>query len=121
MEVKINIIYFIVKEKLFFLKFEGLLMLQSKIGVILNNIYVNKKSCVEFVFFLLEGFRDDFIYVLKWKNYFSLMVDRMVDFGGIENEIVVCCFVRDGVFVICIWGYKVVIYVYVEGKFIIYL
>lgn len=47
------------------------------------------------------------------------MVDGVVDFGGIENEIVVCRLVRDGVFVNCILGYKVVVYVYVEGKFII--
>ena len=76
MEAKINTTYFIAKEKLPFSKFEGLLMSQSKNGVILNNIYANKKSCAELVSFLSEGLRDDPIHVLKWKNYFSLMADR---------------------------------------------
>ena len=52
MEAKINTTYFIAKKKLPFSKFEGLLMSQSKNGVILNNIYANKKSCAEFVSFL---------------------------------------------------------------------
>ena len=121
MEAKINTTYFIAKEKLPFSKFEGLLMSQSKNGVILNNIYANKKSCAELVSFLSEGFRDDSIHVLKWKNYFSLMADRTADFGGTENETVVCRFVRDGVPVICIWGHKAVTHAHAEGKFIIYL
>lgn len=45
------------------------------------------------------------------------MVDGSVDFSGVENEIIVCCFVRDGILVNCMIGYKVVVYGYVEGKF----
>ncbi|RMX50300.1 hypothetical protein pdam_00022643 [Pocillopora damicornis] len=115
MEAKINTTYFIAKEELPFSKFEGLLMSQSKNGVILNNIYAKKKSCAELVSFLSEGFRDDPIHVLKWKNYFSLMADRTADFGGTENETVVWRFVRDGVPVICIWGHKAVTHAHAEA------
>ena len=45
---------------------------------------------------------------LNSKNYFSLMADGAADFGGTENETVVCCFVRDGVSVNCMLGHKAV-------------
>ena len=120
MEAKINTAYFIAKEELPFSKFEGLLSLQRKNGVILNNTYANKKSCAELVSFLSDGFRDDLTRELNSKNYFSLMADGTADFGGTENETVVCRFVRDGVPVNCILGHKAVTHAHAEGKFIIY-
>lgn len=47
MEAKINTTYFVAKEELPFSKFEGLLSLQRKNGVTLNNTYVNNTSCAE--------------------------------------------------------------------------
>ena len=120
MEAKINTAYFIAKEELPFSKFEGLLSLQRKNGVILNNTQANKKSCAELVSFLSDGFRDDLTRELNSKNYFSLMADGTADFGGTENETVVCRFVRDGVPVNCILGHKAVTHAHAEGKFIIY-
>lgn len=67
-----------------------------------------------------DGFRDDLTRELNSKNYFSLMADGTADFGGTENETVVCRFVRDGVPVNCILGHKAVTHAHAEGKFIIY-
>ena len=61
MEAKINTAYFVAKEELPFLKLEGLLSLQRKNGVTLNNTYANKTSCAELVSFLSDSFRDDLI------------------------------------------------------------
>ena len=118
MEAKINTAYFVAKEELPFSKFEGLLLLQRKNGVILNKTYANTKSCAELVSFLSNSFRDDLIRELNSKNYFSLMADGAADVGGNENETVVCRFVRDGVPVNCILGHKAVTHAHAEGKFI---
>lgn len=61
MEIKLNMVYFVVKEELFFFKFEGLFLLQRKNGVSINFMYVNEKSCVGFVLFLFVCFKEDFI------------------------------------------------------------
>lgn len=53
--------------------------------------------------------------ILDSKNYFSLVADGTADFGGTENETVVCRFVRDGVPVNCILGHKAVIHAHAEG------
>ena len=90
MEAKINTAYFVAKEELPFSKFEGLLSLQRKNGVTLNNTYANNTSCAELVSFLSDSFRDDLICEVNSKNYFSLMADGTADFGGTENETVVC-------------------------------
>lgn len=119
MEAKINTAYFVAKEELPFSKFEGLLSLQRKNGVTLNNTYANKTSCAELVSFLSDGFRDDLICEVNSKNYFSLMADGSADFGGTENETVVCRLVRDGAPVNCILGHKAVAHAHAEGKFII--
>lgn len=47
------------------------------------------------------------------------MADGAADFGGTENETVVCRLVRDGVSVNCILGHKAVAHAHAEGKFII--
>lgn len=47
------------------------------------------------------------------------MADGTADFGGTENETVVCCLVRDGAPVNCILGHKAVEHVHAGGKFII--
>ena len=104
MEAKINTAYFVAKEELPFSQFEGLLSLQRKNGVTLNNTYANKTSCAELVSFLSDGFRDDLICEVNSKIYFSLMADGTADFGGTENETVVCRLERDGVPVNCILG-----------------
>lgn len=119
MEAKINTAYFVAKEELPFSKFEGLLSLQRKNGVTLNNTYANKTSCAELVSFLSDGFRDDLICEVNSRNYFSLMADGAADFGGTENETVVCRLVRDGAPVNCILGHKAVAHAHAEGKFII--
>ena len=111
MEAKINTTYFVAKEELPFSKFEGLLSLQRKNGVTLNNTYANKTSCAELVSFL--------ICEVNSKNYFSLMADETADFGGTENETVVCRLVRDGVPVNCILGHKAVAHAHAEGKLVI--
>ena len=116
MEAKINTAYFFAKEELPFSKFEGLLSLQRKNGVTLNNTYANNTSCAELVSFLSNGFRDDVICEVNSKNYFSLMADGAADFGGTENETVVCRLVRDGAPVNCILGHKAVAHAHAEGK-----
>lgn len=118
MERNGNRAYFVAKE-LPFSKFEGLLSLQRKNGVTLNNTYANKTSCVELVSFLSDSFRDDLICEVNSKNYFSLMADGTADFGGTENETVVCRLVRDGVPVNCILGHKAAAHAHAEGKFVI--
>lgn len=80
----------------------------EKHGVILNNTYANKKSCSQLVSFLSLGFRGDLILELNSQNYFSLMAGGTADFGGKENETVVCHFVRDGEPENCVQGHKAV-------------
>ena len=47
------------------------------------------------------------------------MADGTADFGGTENETVVCRLVRDGAPVNCILGHKAVAHAHAEAKFII--
>ena len=119
MEAKINTAYFVAKEELPFSKFEGLLSLQRKNGVALNNTYANKMGCAELVSFLSDFFRDDLICEVNSKTYFSSMADETADFGGTEYETVVCRLVRNGVPVNCILGHKKVAHTHAEKEFII--
>lgn len=107
MEIKLNTAYFVAKEELPFSKFEGLLSLQRKNGVSINLTYANEKSCAGFVSFLSACS----------KNFFSIMADGSADFSGVENETIVCRFVRDGIPVNCMIGHKAVAHGHAEGKF----
>lgn len=117
MVAKINTAYFVAKEEIPFSKFEGLISLQRKNGVNINQTYANEKSCAELVSFLSTGFREDLVRELNSKNYFSVMADGAADFGGVENETIVCRFVRDGLPVNCMIGHKAVAHAHAEGKF----
>lgn len=50
MVVKINMVYFIVKEEFLFSKFGLILFFQKKNGFNINLMYVNDNSCVMLVF-----------------------------------------------------------------------
>ena len=110
-----NTAYFEAKEELPFSNFEGLLSLQRKNGVNINPTYANEKSCAEFISFSSAGFKDDLIQELNSKNYFSIMADGAADVGGVENETVVCRFVRDGLPVNCMMGHKAVQHCHAEA------
>lgn len=45
------------------------------------------------------------------------MADRSADFSGVENETIVCRFVRDGIPVSCMIGHKAIAHGHAEGKF----
>lgn len=45
------------------------------------------------------------------------MADGSADFSGVENETIVCRFVRDGLPVNCMIGHKAVAHGHAEGKF----
>ena len=117
MEIKLNTAYFVTKEELPFSKLEGLLSLQRKNGVSINLTYANEESCVGFVSFLSACLQEDLIQELNSKNVFSIMADRSADFSGVENETIVCRFVRDGIPVNCMIGHKAVAHGHAEGKF----
>ena len=117
MEIKLNTAYFVAKEELPFSKLEGLLSLQRKNEVSINLTYANEESCVGFVSFLSACLQEDLIQELNSKNFFSIMADRSADFSGVENETIVCRFVRDGIPVNCMIGHKAVAHGHAEGKF----
>lgn len=78
---------------------------------------MNEKSCTGFVSFLSACLKEDLIQELKSKNFFSIMADGSADFSGVENETIVCRFVRDGLPVNCMIGHKAVAHGHAEGKF----
>ena len=61
--------------------------------------------------------KEDLIQELNSKNFFSIMADGSSDFSGVENETIVCRFVRDGIPVNCMIGHKAVAHGHAEGKF----
>lgn len=87
------IVYFVAKEELFFSKFNFFIFLQKKNGFELILTYVNDKICVEMVFVIGKFVKEDFVIEINSKYFISVMVDGVIDVGGIENEIVFCRFV----------------------------
>ena len=116
-EAKLNTAYCIAKEEMPFSKFQALISLQRKNGVHLNKTYVNEKSCADMVAFLSAGLRHDLVAELNSKKYFSIMADGSTDAGGVENEAVLCRFVREGRPINRFVGNKAVEHCHAEGEF----
>lgn len=111
-----NTAYFVAKEELPFTKYEGLLSLQKKNGLEINMTYANDKSCTKRVSVIGTVFKDDLTDEITKVNYISVMADGATDAGGLENETVYACLVRDGKPVNRLVGHKAVEHATAEGN-----
>ena len=84
---KFEIVYFLVKENLLFIKMVPLCQLVEKHGVGLGTGYKNDQACANFVQYITENQRLQLVDVLSKAKYFSIQIDGSTDSANVEEEV----------------------------------
>jgi len=108
--------YFVVKKDLPFNKFNPLISLQERNGLVLTSAYANDKTCAEMVSVIWKLAKEDLATEINSKHFISVMADRATNAGGTENKTVFCRFVQDGHPVNRLIDHKAVEHTHAESK-----
>ena len=94
---KLDIAYFVAREKLSFSKYPAICELETKHGVDLGTNYRTQTAGSSFIHYSAEAIREGLAENLRKSKFFSLLLDGSTDAGNVDNELVlVIWFDKDG-------------------------
>jgi hypothetical protein len=86
---KFDICYMIAKENLAFGKYPAIHNLETRHGVSLGTSYSNKARAAEFVHFIAESQRQQFVeFITSSCHFYSFLMDGSTDAGVVDNEVI---------------------------------